>query len=229
MSQPQEERVSDEHTPSNDEAARVRAAYAKREGLAQRYSVFDAAHLQLLQSREREILRLLRAQGLSDLAALEILDMGCGAGQWLGDLIRWGADPEKLWGIDLGADRIDKARASLPPLRHLEVGDASKLSMDDASFDLVLQGTVFSSILDDAVQDRIAKEMWRVLKPGGRVLWFDFHMDNPRNRDVRGVKRGRIAELFPQGQVKLARTTLIPPLGRAVVQDVKSICAGSRG
>jgi hypothetical protein len=33
--------------------------------------------------------------------------------------------------------------------------------------------------------------------PGGAVLWYDFTVDNPRNRDVRGVPLSRLRALFP--------------------------------
>lgn len=58
--------------------------------------------------------------------------------------------------------------------------------------------------------------MWRWLKPGGAVVWYDFTVDNPRNRDVRGVPVARLRQLFPQGGEPTARrVTLAPPLARA--------------
>jgi hypothetical protein len=62
----------------------------------------------------------------------------------------------------------------------------------------------------------IATEMLRVLKPGGFVLWYDFFVDNPRNPDVRGVRRREIRKLFPGCQIHLRRITLAPPIGRLV-------------
>ena len=41
--------------------------------------------------------------------------------------------------------------------------------------------------------------MWRWVRPGGGVLWYDFTFDNPRNPDVRGVPLARVRELFPHG------------------------------
>ncbi|HEX2009593.1 MAG TPA: SAM-dependent methyltransferase, partial [Roseateles sp.] len=76
--------------------------------------------------------------------------------------------------------------------------------------------TVFSSILDDGVQQGLADAMWRWLKPGGAVLWYDFIVDNPRNRDVRGVPLARVRQLFPEGRLSSQRLTLAPPLARLV-------------
>jgi hypothetical protein len=41
-------------------------------------------------------------------------------------------------------------------------------------------------------------------------------MDNPRNRDVRGVPLRRVRALFPAGRLRHRRVTLAPPLARAV-------------
>jgi hypothetical protein len=56
--------------------------------------------------------------------------------------------------------------------------------------------------------------MLRVLKPNGVVLWYDFHVGNPRNPDVHGIKRLEIAQLFPGCQIALEKITLAPPVVR---------------
>jgi hypothetical protein len=82
----------------------------------------------------------------------------------------------------------------------------------------VFVSTVFSSLLDAAFQQRLADAMWRWLRPGGAVLWYDFTVDNPRNPDVRGVPLARIRRLFPQGALQARRVTLAPPIARRVVR-----------
>ena len=80
----------------------------------------------------------------------------------------------------------------------------------------MLQSTVFSSLLDVAFQQTLADTMWRWVRPGGGVLWYDFTVNNPRNADVRGVPLRRVRELFAQGRLSHRRVTLAPPLARAV-------------
>jgi ubiquinone/menaquinone biosynthesis C-methylase UbiE len=87
-------------------------------------------------------------------------------------------------------------------LRH---GDASRLPWPSGHFDIVLQSTVFSSILEAAMRAAVAAEMTRVLAPGGANLWNDFFVDSPRNRAVRGIRRREIAALFPGFDVELRR------------------------
>ena len=99
------------------------------------------------------------------------------------------------------------------------------LPWDDASFDLVLQSMMFSSILDPSVRAAAASEMARVLRPGGLVLWYDFFTDNPRNPNVRGVGRRELRELFPGFELRWRRVTLAPPLIRLLAPRARPLAA----
>jgi len=90
--------------------------------------------------------------------------------------------------------------------------------MKDDSFDVVLQSTVFSSILDDDFQKKLADKIWSLAKPEGGILWYDFIFDNPKNSDVRGVPVRRIRKLFPNAKIKVWRLTLAPPLSRLLTK-----------
>jgi ubiquinone/menaquinone biosynthesis C-methylase UbiE len=196
------------------EEARIRTAYAKREEADARYSWFSAGYQFMTQQRERRLLALLRRYDCENLAPKKILDVGCGTGQWLCDFIKWGAWPENLTGIDLLPGRVSRARQLCPATVRIQCASAAELPFSDARFDLVLQATVFTSILDSDLKRRVANEMMRVVKPEGLILWYDYHVNNPWNHDVRGVKRGEINRLFPSCRIELWRTTLAPPLAR---------------
>lgn len=71
---------------------------------------------------------------------------------------------------------------------------------------------------------RIAAEMRRVLKPDGLILWYDYHMNNPNNPDVRGVKAGEIHALFPGSDIRLEKITLAPPLARLLAPCSWLLC-----
>ena len=87
-----------------------------------------------------------------------------------------------------------------------------------------MQSTVFTSILDARMKEELASEMCRVLKPDGSILWCDYHMNNPRNPDVKGVKRPEIHALFPKCEIRLQRITLAPPLARLVAPYSWLLC-----
>ena len=200
-------------SPDPSETRAVAERYARRGGL-DRYSWLQPDVWMTLQERQRAMLQLLRQQGLTDLASLRVLEVGCGAGGNLLELLRLGFAPEHLAGAELLPERLAQARRVLPGGVMLWAGDASTLDVAPASQHIVLQSTVFSSLLDDAFQQCLADAMWRWVAPGGGVLWYDFTVNNPRNRDVRGVPLARVRALFPQARVTARRITLAPPIAR---------------
>ena len=197
------------------ELQRIEQAYSRRQS-GSRYTAFDPAYRLAVEEREGQVLQLLRTNCYASLENTKILDVGCGTGAWLRDFVRWGARPENLCGVDLLPARITEARELCPAAVTLKCQDATSLDVPDESFDLVLQSTVFTSILNANVKQLLAREMLRVLRKRGLILWYDFHVNNPWNPDVRGVRREEIAWLFPGCNISLQRLTLAPPLGRWV-------------
>jgi SAM-dependent methyltransferase len=199
------------------ETQSVRERYARRPGGQDaRYSLLNPAALAAWQERQRATLALFRRLGWTDLSQRSLLEVGSGTGSNLLEAILVGFMPPQLMGIELLAERHAQARERLPETVRLVLGDASTAALQTESFDVVMQATVFSSLLDDGFQQSLAGAMWRAVKPGGGVLWYDFTVDNPRNRDVRGVPLRRVRELFPQGRLQARRITLAPPVARAV-------------
>ena len=202
----------------SSEPAAVAARYARRlqHTPANRYSLLQPDVVFAAQERQRALLQLFSRNRCTDLAALRLVEVGCGTGNNLLDLLRLGFLPEHLHGMELLPERHAQARQVLPTGVRLTLGDATAADLQPCSVDLVLQSTVFSSLLDDAFQQQLAQAMWRWLKPGGAVIWYDFIFNNPRNPDVRGVPLSRVRQLFPQGRLQHRRVTLAPPLARAL-------------
>jgi SAM-dependent methyltransferase len=199
-----------------DELRAVAERYARRTagGVAERYHPWQPDVLLSRQQRQRALVDLLRRYATQPAAALRVLEIGCGAGDNLLELLTLGFDPALLVGNELLPERAASARRRLPAATALHEGDALALPFAEASFDLVLQSTVFSSLLDDGFQQRLADRMWHWLRPGGAVLWYDFTWNNPRNPDVRGVPLARVRQLFPGANMRSRRVTLAPPIGR---------------
>ncbi len=200
------------------EAGSVAQRYARRAAADPRYGALRVDVMATLQERQRALRALLLAHGHDDPAALRVVEVGCGAGGNLLELLQLGFRPERLQGVELLPERLAMARERLPEAVTLHGGDATALGLPEASQDIVYASTVFSSLLDDAFQQRLADTMWRWVRPGGAVLWYDFTVDNPSNRDVRGVPLRRVRELFPQGRIDARRVTLAPPIARRVVR-----------
>jgi SAM-dependent methyltransferase len=179
-----------------DDIARLRNEYEDRKHrLAESdiYSLFNRANLFILQQRQRAVLTLLKKNGITDLSNLLILEMGCGGGGVLTEYLGFGASPKNLYGVDLLFDRLLHAHHILPSSGFANA-DGQSLPYPSKTFDLVLQSTAISSILDPNIRRNICADMLRVLrspdpgsgKPGGLILWYDFWL-NPTNPQTRGL------------------------------------------
>ncbi|MCI0404823.1 MAG: class I SAM-dependent methyltransferase, partial [candidate division Zixibacteria bacterium] len=164
-------------------------------------------------SIERELAGFFRKTGNLDLAEKKILDVGCGWGSWLLLFLSWGVRPENLCGIDLLPERVEVARQRLPK-SEIALGQAEKLPWPDGSFDIVLQFTLFSSILPAQAREEAAREIWRVLKTDGHFVSFDFFISNPTNPNTVGIGKGELRRLFPKAAFEFRRVGLFPPLAR---------------
>jgi len=207
-----------------NEELRIRASYARRSA-GSLYSWFNPAQLFLIQERERHVLAMLHARNISSLQDKTILEIGCGDGYWLRQFINWGARPENVRGIDLLPERVKRARELCPQSIEIECGNAAFTTFPDSSFDIVLQSTVFTSVLDSKMKTQMASEMLRVAKGGAHILWYDFTVSNPRNPDVRGIRTEEIYALFPRCHIELRRITLAPPLARVIAPYSRLACS----
>jgi SAM-dependent methyltransferase len=205
------------------EEERLRAAYAGRTG-EPCYAESVAGRFQI-QERERQVLRLLDRYGLIPLSGKRILEVGCGTGKWLRDLIAWGADPEQLFGVELLQASAARARRLCPQTVTIECSNAAELRHDSASFDIVLQATVFTSVLDPSMKQAMAAQMLRVLRPGGVIIWYDFFLRNPRNPYVQPVIKEEIRKLFPGCTLDLRRISLAAPLVRFLAPRSWAACS----
>lgn len=203
------------------ETEKVKQRYRRRlqNGHAATASFADPFTLMADQEKDRALASWLRsAESPAAFADWKYLEIGCGSGGNLLRLLKFGVPAENLIGNDLIPERVKLARQRLPASLQLFEGDAMELPLAAGSVDVVCLFTVFSSLLDDQFQARLADKCWQWLRPGGQILWYDFLYNNPKNPDVRGVPLSRLRELFPDAELVVRRTTLAPPLGRAVTK-----------
>ncbi len=103
---------------------------------------------------------------------LRVLDLGCGEGYCARKLRQGGAGD--VLGIDVSGGMIDAAQreeARQPLGIRYQVGDATHLTtLEDASFDRVLAMFLFN-YLDTTAMEGCMREVFRVLRPGGRFVF----------------------------------------------------------
>jgi SAM-dependent methyltransferase len=118
---------------------------------------------------------------LGELAPGErVLDVGCGAGTDSLVAAQMVGEQGRVVGIDMTPEMLAKARASAEELglRHVEFvsGEAERLPLADASFDVVISNGVIDLVPD---KDAVFSEINRVLAPGGRVQLADVTIQRP--------------------------------------------------
>ncbi len=132
------------------------------------------------------------------------------------ELMRFGADPNNLYGVDILPERIDEGRRRHPSI-HFQCANSERLPFGDAEFDIVMQYTTFVAI-ERISRSMIAKEMARVLKPGGLIFWYDFRMGHPFKKEVCGISKQQLKEYFPGLSIWTEAVMLPPPLARLVAR-----------
>ena len=115
---------------------------------------------------------------------LEVLDLACGTGDFSITIAK-ASDEVKVTGVDLSegmlavmADKVD--RQGLGGRIFFEQGDGENLRFTDGTFDRV---TIAFGIRN--FEDRLKglREMFRVLKPGGRLVLLE--LSRPENKVIR--------------------------------------------
>jgi 2-polyprenyl-6-hydroxyphenyl methylase/3-demethylubiquinone-9 3-methyltransferase len=119
-------------------------------------------------ARVQEIILKQRSELGLTTTALDVTDVGCGAGT---QTMAWARNGHRARGVDISAPLIEIARkraaeASLPAEFH--VGSASKLPFENGSSDVVLASELLEHLTD---WEASLNEALRVLRPGG-VIYF---------------------------------------------------------
>ncbi|WP_051393288.1 class I SAM-dependent methyltransferase [Glycomyces arizonensis] len=99
-----------------------------------------------------------------------VLDIGTGPGVMLVELHRFRPDLE-LTGVDLSADMVAHAKRNLGERAAVRLADVAELPFEAERFDLVVASFSAHHWEDPAAG---AAEIARVLRPGGRLLIYDF-------------------------------------------------------
>ncbi len=116
-----------------------------------------------------------------------VLDIGCGSGVDTLIAAAMVGKSGKAVGIDMTAEMIGRAKENLSRTdldnTQFQEGTAEALPFSDQSFDVVISSGVFNLVPDKA---KGLKEVYRVLKPGGRFMIADQVLTGELPHDTEG-------------------------------------------
>ncbi|NQU72968.1 MAG: methyltransferase domain-containing protein [Rhodospirillales bacterium] len=106
----------------------------------------------------------------------QLLDVGCGTGAFLAELLSHRDDigVAGVAGVDLSDQMLARARGKLGSSVDLRRGNAEDLPHADGSFHMVTSISMFHYLRDPL---EALREAHRVLRPGGRILITDWCHD----------------------------------------------------
>ena len=115
-----------------------------------------------------------------------VLDLGSGAGTDSLVAAQMVGQQGRVVGIDMTPEMLEKARSAADQagITHVEFvpGEVEELPFADASFDVVISNGVIDLIPD---KDAVFSEIFRVLRPGGRVQLADVTIQVPVSEEGR--------------------------------------------
>jgi SAM-dependent methyltransferase len=214
--------VTQNHLESDQDivalAGRISRAVAKTPE-SYEYPWLNRGYMMQFREAEAAVLRHISKRTGGSLRDRRILDIGCGAGGWIHELIHWGAEPELIYGVDALAHRLEEARRKVPPGVNLSLVNAAKLDFADNFFDLVLMFHSVSMMAEEQMRESVASEALRVLKPGGAVLWYDFRYQRPTMRGLeRRISKRDLRRWFPGCRFHLESILAFPPISRRLAR-----------
>ena len=115
-----------------------------------------------------------------------VLDLGCGGGIDTFLAARAVGPEGKAIGLDLTPEMVERAKdhARLVDLPNVEflAGPMEEVPLPDASVDVIISNGVISM---STQKHKVFWEAWRVLRPGGRIVFGDMPLNGPLPAEIR--------------------------------------------
>ena len=147
-----------------------------------------------------------------------VVDVGAGTG-----LLALALAPQvkRVWAIDISGAMVEylRAKAVSGGIENIDaaVSSAASLPLFDATADLVVSNYCFHH-LDNEGKDQALGEAYRVLRPGGRLVFgdmmFTVGVSDARDREVVRAKVRAMVAKGPAGVARLAKNALRYASGR---------------
>jgi len=144
---------------------------------------------QVLSAGNAALWRIATVKAIAALPHERVLDVACGSGT---STVAIQAKGATAVGVDFSAGMIREARRRHPGIEFVE-GDAMDLPFPDGEFDAVTISFGLRNVRDPR---RALTEMYRVLRPGGRIVITEF--STPPVGVIRAAYAGYLRHVLPR-------------------------------
>ena len=164
----------------------------------------------------RNIAHAFNTINIDDLDNHYILDIGCGNGNLLNNLITWGANKRKLYGTEVSPCMRQRASDNLPAEVKVLQPDLAKINQ---KFSIIFINTVLSSITDKDDRKKLLNDAERLLAQNGILVIFDMRYENPWNNNTCKVSLKEILRTLAHLEyVYRKRLILLPMISRVLAR-----------
>jgi DNA-binding transcriptional ArsR family regulator/SAM-dependent methyltransferase len=115
-----------------------------------------------------------------------LLDMGCGSGLDIYFYAVKAGPAGKLYGLDVSAQMLDKATRNLNlcGIKNFEpiLSHSDDIKLPDSSVDIVTSNGIYNLSPD---KEAVLREVYRVIRPGGRTVFSEIVLKAPLEEEVR--------------------------------------------
>ncbi len=140
----------------------------------------------------------------------DVLEVGAGVGRWAASF-----DPSttRFTGLDISESMVETARHNYPGADFDHLEDDLLFPHEDESFDLVFTVTVLHHNPTPA-KKTLLSEMWRVTKPGGRLMFLEDFVTGAQSRG---------STVYPMPVLKFVDLVLEATMSQVTLEYVESI------
>lgn len=156
---------------------------------------------------EKELLKYFFSRNIPEFNRKKVLDVGTGAAEILFFFLKHGITLKNIFGLELLLLRAEKVKKKYGFFQFLNA-NGENIPFADKCMDIITLTYVFSSIIEDKMCYNIGKEMLRVIKDDGIIIWYDSYGGKKLSENTRSYKENDIKQFFPDCEYEFKRIGL---------------------